>query len=227
MWVYRALQDHEEKPVQRALLVQRDRPGKTDSTATEEIRVTLVQRGCQVLEDLQEPRGRLDLPGAREKEAPMVTEDPRDPLEPMESGAKWGRKDLRERRALKESPERGVRRGTEDSQAFMDYPELLVNLEMTVPEESLDLPDPGALLESQDPLGKKETWDSLVPWAPLEAEGHREILALRVLQVSQDPQAPLDPPAPPHQLWMICMGLPWTTKGPRVWLQQRRMWRLL
>lgn len=227
VWVYRALQDHEEKLVQRVLLVQKGLLVKTASSVIGETKGTLVQRGCQVLGDLPELRGPLDLPVAREKEAPMGTEDPPDPLELMESEAKWDPKDHRERRAQKESQERGVRRGTEVSLVFMDYLDQLVNLEMTVPEELLDLLDPGAPQESLDPRGKRETWVSLVLWVPLEAEGHQEISVSRVLQVSQDLQAPLGPLAHRHQLSMTCMGLPWTTKGQRVWLQQRRTWRVL
>lgn len=74
----------------------------------------------------------------------MATEDPQDPLALMESEAKWDLKDHRERKAQKERQERGVRRGTEASLVSMDYLDLLVNLEMMVPEELLDLLDPGA-----------------------------------------------------------------------------------
>lgn len=56
----------------------------------------------------------------------------------------------------------------------MDYLDLPVNLEMMAPEESLDLLDPGALQESQAPLGRRGTWDSPVLWVPQGAEGHRE-----------------------------------------------------
>lgn len=38
----------------------------------------------------------------------------------------------------------------------------------------LDLLDLGAPQESLGPPGKRETWDSLVLWVPLEAEGHQE-----------------------------------------------------
>lgn len=104
----------------------------------------------------------------------MEIKDPLDPLEPTESAAKWDPKDLRERRAQRESLESGVRRGTEVSLGSMDYLDLLVNLEMMAAEELSDLLDPGAPQESQAPPGKRETWDSLVLWVHLEAEGHRE-----------------------------------------------------
>lgn len=99
VWVYQDPWDHEERLVQRVLLGQKGHLAKTVLSATEEIRATLVQRGCQVLGDLQEPRGPLDSPGAREKKVPMETEDPQDPPELTESEAKWDPKDPRERRA--------------------------------------------------------------------------------------------------------------------------------
>lgn len=223
VWVCQAVRGHEEKLVQRALLEQKGLLEKMVLTVTGVIRGMLVQRGCQVLGDLQEPRVQLDLLAAQEKEALMVIEDRQDPLELMESEAKWDLKDLRERRAEKEKQERGVRRATEVSLASMDYLALLVNQEMMVPEESLDLQDPGGHQGSQDPLEKRETWDNLVPWAPLEAEAHQEILALRVPLVSQDPQVPPGPQVHLPQLSMTCMDLLWTTMGQRVWLQQKRM----
>lgn len=222
VWVCRVLRDHEEKLGQRVLWVQKALLVKTALSVIGAIRGTLVQKGCQVLEDLQELRGLLDLPVAPEKEAPMATGDPQDPLELMESEAKWDLKGHKERRAQKESSERGVRRGTEASLVSMDYLDLLVNLEMMVPEELLDLLDPGAPQESLDPLEKRETWVSLGPWVPLEAEGHQEISVNRVLQVSPDLQALPGPLAHLHRLSMTCMGLPWTTKGQRAWLQRRR-----
>lgn len=59
LWVFQELWDHEEKLVQRASLVQKGLRVKTVSWATEEIRVILVQRGCQVPGGLQEPRDPL------------------------------------------------------------------------------------------------------------------------------------------------------------------------
>lgn len=79
---------------------------------------------------------------------------------------------------------------------YLDPP---VNLETMAPEELLDQLDQGAPPESQAPQGRKETWDSPVLWVPLEAEGHRENSELRVPLVSQAPQAPPVPLAPPHQ----------------------------
>lgn len=105
----------------------------------------------------------------------MVTEDPQDHPEEMESVAWWALKDLRERKAQLEFRERGVRRGTEDSLGCMDSLDLLVNLEMMELKGLLDQLDLGALLVSRGPQGKRGTWDRLDPWVLLELEEHLEI----------------------------------------------------
>lgn len=67
VWVCLVLRDHVEKLVQRVLWVQKALLVKTASSVIGEIRGMLVKKGCQVLEDLLEPRGLLDLPVAPEK----------------------------------------------------------------------------------------------------------------------------------------------------------------
>lgn len=81
---------------------------------------------------------------ARVKEAQMETEGPQDHQELTESEAKWDPKDLRERKAQRETLEKGVRRATEALLDFMDYLDQQVNLVMMVQEELLDLLDPEA-----------------------------------------------------------------------------------